>query len=632
LILGHFAVALAAKRAAPRASLGQLVAASLLPDLVFICLVLAGVETYRLAPDLASGSPLLFVNAAISHSLLGILGIAVFVFAVSSALKLPTGTRIVLSGLVLSHWFLDFAFHTNDLAVSPWGTSRVGLGLWEHRDAIFWVEPVLLYLGFCVYSWTTKPRSANASIALGAFVFWLFFTFSTKFAMPAPSMSTLIPSGLGLVALSGWAQALDMGREIRPSAEATVERLLRNSTPGVLGLVISGFLVAVFVYEVPQAIEVDARPSWLWCSADSMHGHGWGDGPMVPGLRGKMTGGGRLILAVDSLSAAGSHITLDQGGHDGILKSFRGRQTVRVGPRTRGSLLMLYLYVGDRAEQRGMVFQDLRDRKSLPTPKGLTEAGGADWPVSFFLPRRTQLTMKCVRPDVGENGINVFSPDFLLTEPDALDLGEVGEGVDADSAKSVVLDFRSPTRPGQESPSMELFPPRLGIEVMDGLVEVGKYAAKGTIYVVSDSLLHPMSVHLSTARERPFDLAITTTTRRGAAESRLLISGAVRAFSFRTSSGIASFGGGTHTIGKTDRVEGIGKFRIGLRFGRQSKSRLVISGLAESFKINGSEMLKTRWGGLSTGFRQALITSLTVLICTLLAPVLRNRAVGSESP
>lgn len=57
MFIGHFAVALAAKRATPRTSLGWLFAACQLSDLIWPVLLLAGVEHAHVAPGSASGIP-----------------------------------------------------------------------------------------------------------------------------------------------------------------------------------------------------------------------------------------------------------------------------------------------------------------------------------------------------------------------------------------------------------------------------------------------------------------------------------------------------------------------------------------------------------------------------------------------
>ena len=69
MFLGHFAIALAAKRAAPHTSLGILVAAAELPDLIWPPLVLAGIEQVKIEPGNTAFTPLAFVSYPWSHSL-----------------------------------------------------------------------------------------------------------------------------------------------------------------------------------------------------------------------------------------------------------------------------------------------------------------------------------------------------------------------------------------------------------------------------------------------------------------------------------------------------------------------------------------------------------------------------------
>ena len=71
MFIGHYGVALAAKRLAPRVSLGALVAAAQLVDLIWPILLLAGVERATLVPT--STNPFLnvsFDSYPWTHSLL----------------------------------------------------------------------------------------------------------------------------------------------------------------------------------------------------------------------------------------------------------------------------------------------------------------------------------------------------------------------------------------------------------------------------------------------------------------------------------------------------------------------------------------------------------------------------------
>jgi hypothetical protein len=70
MFLGHYGLALASKRVAPRASLGTLVFAAQWADELWPVLLLLGVEHVKIVPGLLAASPFDFVDYPISHSLL----------------------------------------------------------------------------------------------------------------------------------------------------------------------------------------------------------------------------------------------------------------------------------------------------------------------------------------------------------------------------------------------------------------------------------------------------------------------------------------------------------------------------------------------------------------------------------
>jgi hypothetical protein len=65
MLVGHFAVGLLAKRAAPRVSLGTLMLAVMLPDLLFFVFLMAGIEQAQVARG-----GLIAQNIGLSHGLL----------------------------------------------------------------------------------------------------------------------------------------------------------------------------------------------------------------------------------------------------------------------------------------------------------------------------------------------------------------------------------------------------------------------------------------------------------------------------------------------------------------------------------------------------------------------------------
>jgi hypothetical protein len=58
MLIGHFGVGLAAKRVAPRVSVGTLMLASIIADLLFWSFVLAGIEHVRVQPGITATNAL----------------------------------------------------------------------------------------------------------------------------------------------------------------------------------------------------------------------------------------------------------------------------------------------------------------------------------------------------------------------------------------------------------------------------------------------------------------------------------------------------------------------------------------------------------------------------------------------
>ena len=73
MFIGHFAVALAAKKAAPKTNLATLFAASQLVDLLWPLFLLVGLEHVRIDVGNTVMTPLDFYDYPITHSLIGCL-------------------------------------------------------------------------------------------------------------------------------------------------------------------------------------------------------------------------------------------------------------------------------------------------------------------------------------------------------------------------------------------------------------------------------------------------------------------------------------------------------------------------------------------------------------------------------
>lgn len=128
MFIGHFAVGFAAKRFAPRASLAVLLAAPLLPDLLWPPLLLLGWERVRIDPGNTKFTPLDLAYYPWSHSLLLCLVFATgFALLYDRITHYRRGTLAIWIGVV-SHWILDWITHRPDMPPYP-GGPRLGLGL-----------------------------------------------------------------------------------------------------------------------------------------------------------------------------------------------------------------------------------------------------------------------------------------------------------------------------------------------------------------------------------------------------------------------------------------------------------------------------------------------------------------------
>jgi FtsH-binding integral membrane protein len=213
MFIGHFAVALAAKRAAPEVSLGTLFLAAQLADLVWPTLVLLGLEAFAIRPGITAVTPLDFIRYPYSHSLVALgawgaaLGIAYFLW------KRKAWPAAVVFAVVLSHWLLDFITHRPDLPLTLAGAERFGLGLWHSRIATLAVEGTLF--GACVwlYARTTRPLDRAGRWSFIAFVAFLVVVYlANLFGPPPPSVAAVAWTAQAIWLLVAWGYWIDRHR------------------------------------------------------------------------------------------------------------------------------------------------------------------------------------------------------------------------------------------------------------------------------------------------------------------------------------------------------------------------------------------------------------------------------------
>jgi len=209
MFVGHFALGFAAKRATPKLSLALLFVACQLADLIWPALVAAGVETVRIAPGVTAFTPLDFVNYPYSHSLVALFLWGSVLGSACWLLGLGGRASLLIAGLVVSHWILDFVSHRPDLPIYPGGTLW-GLGLWNSVTATLVVELLLFGAGVWLYARFTRPRDAIGRWSfIGLVVFLLVAYVANVASGPPPSVTAIyvvgLVGGFALITWSWWA-------------------------------------------------------------------------------------------------------------------------------------------------------------------------------------------------------------------------------------------------------------------------------------------------------------------------------------------------------------------------------------------------------------------------------------------
>lgn len=220
MFLGHFGVALAAKRAAPGVSLGTTILAAEFLDVLWPLLLLAGVEHVAIVPGITRVTPLDFTDYPWSHSLVMTIVWAALFGAAYFAVRRKAAYALWLAALVASHWVLDWISHRPDLPLVPGGTSLHGLGLWNSLAATFTVEAALFAGGIALYLAGTRPIDRTGRIAFWALVAVLAASYlGATLGPPPPSVDALAYTGLIGYAMVAWGWWVDRHR--RPAGAAS---------------------------------------------------------------------------------------------------------------------------------------------------------------------------------------------------------------------------------------------------------------------------------------------------------------------------------------------------------------------------------------------------------------------------
>lgn len=192
MFLGHFAVALAAKRIAPKTSLGTLIASTQFVDLLWPLFLLLNLEHVLIEAGNTAVTPLNFYDYPITHSLVGTLAWSLLFGGVYFALRKDQHAAWVVGLGVLSHWVLDLITHRPDLPLGFGSKTYFGLGLWNSLPATLVVELSLFIMGMVFYIRSTKAKDSIGSYGFWALMAVLVAIYGSNLLGPPPPNEEMI--------------------------------------------------------------------------------------------------------------------------------------------------------------------------------------------------------------------------------------------------------------------------------------------------------------------------------------------------------------------------------------------------------------------------------------------------------
>lgn len=217
MFVGHIAVGFAAKPAAPKTSLGTLVLAAILLDVLVWMFVVAGFEHIAVKPGITATNALDLYDYPFSHSLLMSVVWGALMAGTYYAIRRYWRGTLLIFAAVVSHWVLDFVSHRPDMPLMPGIHRYYGLGLYNSRPAMFLVEGLLWLGGVVLYERATRSRKRAGSWAMYIGVLILTWLWIGSLSGAAPQVSMVQMGIIDLMFLAvvvSWGYLVDKLRVV----------------------------------------------------------------------------------------------------------------------------------------------------------------------------------------------------------------------------------------------------------------------------------------------------------------------------------------------------------------------------------------------------------------------------------
>jgi hypothetical protein len=143
-------------------------------DILWLILVLLGIERIHIVHGVTAANPFDFVFYPFTHSLVASFFWAGAVYVVCRLIPAKPASRqsqvaLVMGAGVLSHFFLDLIVHRPDLPLESGDSYEIGFGLWNHVLASYLLEGLILLGGLWIYLGFTKSGTLVGKYGMSIF-------------------------------------------------------------------------------------------------------------------------------------------------------------------------------------------------------------------------------------------------------------------------------------------------------------------------------------------------------------------------------------------------------------------------------------------------------------------------------
>lgn len=192
MFIGHFGLSFAAKKAAPKVSLGTLFIATQFVDILWPLLLVLHVEKVAISPGYTKTNAYEFLYYPYTHSLFMGVVWGLLLGGIYWLFKRDKRGAVVVGLCVLSHWFFDLIVHVADLPLTPFSSYKVGLGLWNHVAVTVILETAIFSIGLYIYSTFTRAKNRIGKWGLWVLVGLLLLVYFSNTFGPTPPDSVML--------------------------------------------------------------------------------------------------------------------------------------------------------------------------------------------------------------------------------------------------------------------------------------------------------------------------------------------------------------------------------------------------------------------------------------------------------